>query len=1057
MLETIHDPVKGRTRFKVKGLYRDGRLKGHLEETLSNNGGIMLVKANTRTGNILVQYNSDATKTLVSSLILSTVTEFYNDGTLPLKKRSTKRQKNEISLVKKARKREEKKAQHPSAIPRNNKKSKLFKHDSALVPLKNTQAETVKEADLHTQPLAEVLKIHGANTEHGLPHEEAKNRLLTHGANSLPEMRSRTSWEILKEQFCSGPVAMLSAAAGVSLLTGGIIDAVAIMTVVGLNAVIGYATESQSERTINSLKNLVNPRARVLREGKLQDVDVIELVPGDMLFLRPGDYVGADARLLEAAHLSIDESALTGESIPVEKSLKINEMKAISLAERRNMCYMGTLVTGGQGTAVVVGTGAQTEMGHIQQLVNEAESPDTPMSQQLDKMGEQMVWISSGMCSLVFFIGVLRGTGFVNMLTTAISLAVAAVPEGLPAVATTALALGIRRMKNRGVLIRHLGAIEALGATQVLCLDKTGTITANKMTIVQLCAGDAVVTLNPLQKPKEIDQQALFIHELSALTLAMALCNESEVIQKGPSTILNGSPTENALAGFAMESGIDLIRLKEDFVQQKIYHRSENRNFMIALHSDPDLELVITVKGSPSEVLDLCSHYMIDGQIEVLSAEKRRQLQMDNERMAGDALRVLGAAICTKAGNLAIDDLESVLKLQYIWVGMVGMTDPIRSGVPELMHQFHNAGIKTAMITGDQSATAYKVGRQLSLNGREDLQILDSSDFASMAPETLSALCEQTNVFARVSPAHKLQIVEAYQQGGKVVAMTGDGINDGPALKKADIGVAMGRTGTDVAREISDVVLEDDQLETMIVAVEEGRTIYLNVRKTLHFLLATNLSEIIVSFAANVTGLGQPLTQMQLLWINMITDIFPGLALSLEPAEDEILRQQPRDPEEPILRKQDLKKISIEAGVISAGAMGCYGYGLSRYGVGPQATSLSFLSLTLGQLLHAYHCRSERHGMFAGGALKPNKYLKWAMGGSFALQALAMFVPGLRSILGIQKMGLFDALAVGATATAPLFVNDIYKRSRQKHLSDEAGPAVQHVGATKSRQTILHA
>lgn len=1029
MLKAIHDSVTGRTRFKVAGLYRGELLKRHLEEELGKRKCISAVKASILTGNLLVRYNSDATLSSIESLILQKVHEYHiGRATAPNIAKPPGNNPSSFPLKKDRDCAED--SPHPKAVPpRDNKRSTPLKQKEQLSSL--PIAGTGDPSSHHAQSIRSVLNKYGVRKNKGLHPDEARKRLREYGSNLLPESRTRSSWDILKEQFYSGPVALLSVAAGVSVLTGGVVEAAAIMAVVGLNAAIGYVTESQSERTINSLKNMVTPWAHVLRDGKVDDIEVQGLVPGDMIALHPGDYVGADARIIEATRLSIDESTLTGESIPVKKTVNLIKRRQIPLADRQNMCYMGTLVTGGQGTAVVVNTGARTEMGHIQRMVDEAKSPDTPMSQQLDSMGRQMAWVASGMCLLVFLIGLLRGTGFFNMLTTSISLAVAAVPEGLPSVATTALAMGIRRMKSRGVLIRHLGAIEALGATQVMCLDKTGTITANRMTIVQLHAGDATI-LCPPEKRLIIRREEYFSHELPLLIVAVALCNESETIKKDDAFQLAGSPTENALARLAIDSGIDLGELKQEYVLLKMYHRSENRNFMISLHRNRERGTIAAVKGSPSEVLNLCSHWMIDGQVESMTAEKRLQLQVANERMAGEALRVLGVAVGMNRENVKINDVDGVLGLGYIWVGMVGMTDPIRSGVRDLMDQFHEAGIKTVMITGDQSATAYTVGRQLALNGGKNLQILDSSTLASMDPETLAALCEQTNVFARVSPAHKLRIVEAYQRSGKVVAMTGDGINDGPALKKADIGVAMGRTGTDVAREISDVVLEDDQLETMIVAVEEGRTIYLNVRKTLHFLLATNFSEIIVSFAANATGMGQPLTQMQLLWINMISDIFPGLALSLERAEEDILRQPPRDPDEPILRRQDLKKICAEAGVISTGAIACYAYGLSRYGVGPRATSLSFLSLTLGQLLHAYHCRSEKHSIFAAGALQPNKYLNWAMGGSFALQAIAMFVPGLRSLLGIQGMGVIDALVVGGTAVAPLLINDTFKRSRSR-------------------------
>ncbi|RJX27106.1 MAG: HAD family hydrolase, partial [Desulfurivibrio sp.] len=979
--------------------------------------------ASTATGNLLVRYSPEITALHLAALVKRAAEDFHLQGASPPQ---TLPEAGPASLPPPA----QQKPLAPGTREARAANSKPSARKSGRQAAPRPPAGR-PEVIWHARPAAAALEKFATPVPAGLPSEEAAKRLATYGPNALPQAKPRSGWSILVEQFRSGPVAMLAGAAAVSVMTGGVADAVAIMAVVGINAVIGYTTESQSERVIHSLKNLVTPRVLAVRDGKVAELDVQMLVPGDLIVLRPGHYVGADARLIEAMRLSIDESALTGESMPVGKSVECIAGETIPIGDRTNMCYMGTLVTGGQGSAVVVATGAATEMGHIQQLVSEAETPETPMSRELDRMGNQLVYLSGAMCGAVFLLGLLRGTGFLQMLNMALALAVAAIPEGLPAVATTTLALGISEMRKKGVLIRHLGAIEALGATQVICLDKTGTITANRMTVVEIYAGESrFVCDQDVCLPSGAATADYFQWEAAALLAVVALCNESEIIARDGGFLVSGTPTENALTYLAINQGMNIQLLKDSFPLLKMYHRADNRNFMLSVHQMPAGARLIAVKGSPSEVLSFCSHYLLAGEISELSEEKRLHMQRENERMAGDALRVLGAAYRMQAAQ-SEDELDDILQAGLVWVGLVGMTDPIREGVPALMHRFHQAGIKTVMITGDQSATAYRVGKSLSLSGSGQLNILDSSSFASLEPEMLASLSQQTNIFSRVSPAHKLQIVEAYQRGGKVVAMTGDGINDGPALKKADIGIAMGRTGTDVAREIADVVLEDDELETMIVAVSHGRTIYLNVRKALGFLLSTNFSEILVSFTATATGLGQPLSHMQLLWINMITDIFPGLALSLEPPEDDILLRPPRDPHEPIIRRQDLKKIGVEASIISLGAMGSYGYGLARYGIGPRASSLAFLSLTCGQLLHALHCRSEQHGLFELGELKRNKYLNLALGGSFALQLLAMFVPGLRSLLGIERIGLVDAVVIGAGATAPLLVNDVYKRSRR--------------------------
>jgi Ca2+-transporting ATPase len=1024
MLELVHDSVRGRIRFKVKGLYRDRGFKAHLEGCLPRHSGVAAATASTATGNLLVRYNSAMTPSRLAGLVQQAAEEFRRKHVFPSPAGSDSA---------------------PLSLPAASAKKTLPSHQSKSTPKKGPAAGATGKAPAapvtspagrdvpwHAWTAANVLEKLETPLPGGLAMKEATDRLTRYGPNALPPAEPRSGWSIFVEQFRSGPVAMLAAAAAVSVATGGLIDAVAIMSVVGINAVIGYTTETSSERIIHSLKNLITPRVPVLREGKVVELDVRMIVPGDLIALRPGHYVGADARLIEAMRLSIDESALTGESMPVSKSAGCLEAAAVPICDRTNMCYMGTLVTGGQGTAVVVSTGYGTEMGQIQHLVSEAQTPETPMSRQLDRMGNQLVMLSGAMCAAVFLLGLFRGTGFLQMLNTSLALAVAAIPEGLPAVATTTLSLGISEMRKKGVLIRHLGAIEALGATQVICLDKTGTITANRMTVAEIHAGrERIVCTGGQCLPPGTVISEYFQREVAALLAVAALCNESEIVSGGEGYLVSGTPTENALAWLAINNGLDIYALKARFPLKKMFHRAENRNFMVSVHDMAGGGQLTAIKGSPSEVLSFCSHCLLEGQVCELAPEQRHLIQKENERMAGDALRVLGAAYRIEPSPLSGDELDAILQSGLIWTGLVGMTDPIREGTPELMRRFHRAGIKTVMITGDQSATAFRVGKSLNLNGGSQLNILDSSSFAGLGPEMLASLSEQTNIFSRVSPAHKLQIVEAYQRSGKVVAMTGDGINDGPALKKADIGIAMGRTGTDVAREIADVVLEDDDLETMIVAVRHGRTIYLNVRKAVHFLLSTNFSEILVSFAATATGIGQPLSHMQLLWINMITDIFPGLALSLEPPEDDILLRPPRDPQEPIIRRRDLKKIGTEAAIMSLGALGSYGYGIARYGPGTRAGSLAFLSLTWGQLLHALHCRSDQHGIFEASGLKPNRYLKLALGGSFALQLLAMIVPGLRSLLGIQRIGLADVAVIGAGATIPLLINDMNKRARR--------------------------
>jgi Ca2+-transporting ATPase len=754
---------------------------------------------------------------------------------------------------------------------------------------------------------------------------------------------------------------------------------------------------------------------------------------GDLLVLSPGSYVSADARLVEAVRLSVDESALTGESLPVAKTTVPLLRADTPLADRVNMLYRGTLVTGGQGLAVVVATGRFTEMGKIQSLVGEARPPPTPMERQLSQLGTQLALIGSGVCALVFGIGIWRGYGVVPMLETAISLAVAAIPEGLPAVATTTLALGMQRMQRHHVLMRRLEAVETLGSVQTICLDKTGTITLNQMSVVSIYAG--------MRRIRVTDGKCftdrgwldpLACDELLRLMHVAVLCNETEVSRHGGAYVLKGSATESALLHMAISAGVDILQLRAQYPLLQLNHRAEQRNFMSSVHALNAHGRLVAVKGSPPEVLAMCQWYIKDGVRLPLTEEDKLHIDTENERMAGSTLRVLGAAYTYVTDDEAKVDVQEGL----IWLGLMGMVDPIRTGVKEVIRTFHQAGIDTVMITGDQSPTAYAIAKELNLSGNGSLEILDSTQLAPIDPDVLQALSTRVHVFARVSPAHKLQIVQALQQAGKVVAMTGDGINDGPALKAADIGIAMGHTGTDVAREVADVILEDDNLETMIIAMGEGRRIYNNIRKSIHFLVSTNLSEIMVMFTAVAAGLGQPLNAMQLLWINLMSDIAPGLALAFEPPEPDVLRRPPRRPDEPIIQSSDLQRIAFESTVLSASALGAYGYGMMRYGSGPQASTMAFLSLTKGQLLHAISCRSETHSVFSTERLPPNRYLNLALLGSFTVQALALVVPGLRRLLGIAPIDLLDSLVIGSSALLPLVVNEASKGLGAKPVND---------------------
>jgi Ca2+-transporting ATPase len=1015
MVEIIHAAVKGRARYKVDPLHRSPPLKHYLEQQLAAYEGITSVSANPMTGTVLVQFRPEVGEGAIATEIEKLVKQWQQ-------------QAGETE-------------DRPAASARG------------LTP---AEPEAQTDTTWHLTSLEDILKEFGTSETSGLAADAAAQGLQRYGPNLLAEAKGRSDWSMVVEQFTTWPVGLLSAAAVLSGFTGGLVDAAVIMGVVGINAVIGYVTESQSERIIRSLQQGESPLAMVRRDGREITLDAAEIVPGDVLILRSGNPVAADARLVTAENLYIDESALTGESVPVEKRAIALRGDLVPLAERVNMVFQGTLITGGSGTAVVVATGQATEIGKIQRLVGETIALDTPLQRQLDEVSGQLVVLCGGICAAIFGIGALRGYGLLELLKTSISLAVAAVPEGLPTVATTTLALGIQNMRQRKILIRALNAVEALGSLQVVCLDKTGTITQNRMVVQEV---DIATGALQVDGARETLLEATFIRadqspvqpqagqELHQLLQVGVLCSESEISRGDDGQYrVTGSPTENALVYLAIAAGLDVQQLRQRYPLLRTNLRSDNRNLMSTVHRIPSGKLWMAVKGSPAEVLERCTRWMDGGEVKPLTQEQRQALGQANQQMADKALRVLGMAY-RNLGDGENDGTDGEQDLT--WLGLVGLADPIRSGVPELMTEFHRAGIDTVMVTGDQSATAYAIGRQLNLNRDQQLEILDAYDLSNLAPDELRALADKVDIFARISPADKLQIVRALQSAGKIVAMTGDGINDTPALKAANVGLAMGSGRADVVHEVADVVIQDDNLGTLIDAVSQGRTIYNNIRKSVHFLLATNLSEIMVTAIATILGLGQPMNAIQLLWLNLVTDVFPGLGLALEPPEPDVLDRPPRSPEERIIQQKDFQRITVEAGVLSLSALMAYGYGIGKYGIGAKASTIVFMSLTIGQVLHTLSCRSETHRWFDPGSLPRNPYLEAAVLGSLGLQLLPLVVPGLGGLLKIAPLDGLDFLVIVLAAILPLLINEGTKPQPQSsesesnisdHVSEGVGP-----------------
>lgn len=996
MIQAIHTAVKGRARFRIGDLYRSKALESYLEHQLAEREAIQQISASALTGNLLVEYDSENRLADIETQIEATLADYQ-----------ASEEKSELESPSKSRS----KSRPATERQRQRSKSRETPGDAQKQPVE----------DWHRLDAETVLEKFETSKTAGLSPQVAETKLQTYGPNRLSESKSRSDFSLLVKQFNSLPVALLGAAAGISLVTGGAIDAVVILGVVCTNAVIGYTTESQSEKIIRSLKQDDESVATVIRDGRRTEIDAEEIVPGDLIVLQSGRSIGADARLLKCEGLEINESALTGESAAVSKSPQSLTGEEIPLAERTNMAYKGTLVTGGEGLAIAVATGRFTEIGQIQRMVGEAESTATLLQTQIDQVGQQLVLLGSGVCGAIFGIGLLRGYGVLNMLKTSISLAVASVPEGLPTIATTTLALGIRDMRQRHILIRGLEAVEALGSVQTVCLDKTGTITQNKMVVEEVYVNGNI--LKPADFESEPDDS--LAPALAKLIQVGVLCSESEINQTDSELEVSGSATENALVYLAMDAGMDVIQLRHDHPLLETNLRSQDRNVMSTVHKREGGQFLIAVKGSPAEVLERCTQQLQEGEVVPLTGEARQTIASENEQMAGRALRVLGVAYRDAD---APEDPERDL----VWLGLTGMADPIREGVPDLMAAFHRAGMDTVMITGDQSPTAYAIAKKLNLSRDQKLKILDSADLAKLEPEKMQALFNKVNVFARVSPADKLKIVQALQASGKTVAMTGDGINDTPALKAANVGVAMGSGGGSVVREVADVVVEDDNLQTLIEAVSQGRTTYNNIRKSVHFLLSTNLSEIIVTTIAIITGLGEPLTTMELLWLNLVSDIFPGLALALEPPEPDVLDQPPRDPDQPIIQASDFQRIAFESTVISLCALAAYGYGVLRYGRNtPKASTLLFMSLTIGQVLHTWSCRSEHHSLFSKDPLPRNPYVEGAIAGSIGLQLLPLVIPGLRNLLGLALLDPLDCLVIGSSAILPLLINEGTKTTKQ--------------------------
>ncbi|SEQ26866.1 cation-translocating P-type ATPase [Thalassovita taeanensis] len=848
----------------------------------------------------------------------------------------------------------------------------------------------------HTQSPQDIAAALHSNSARGLTADDARNRLQTEGPNLLPQDEKRSGLGLLKDQFTSLPVLMLGGSAVVSLATGGVADAVATLAVVMVNGVLGYVTEGQAESVIHALmeSGTGNENVTVLRDGQPVEIAAADVVRGDLYAVRAGGQVVADSRLVSADRLLVDESPLTGETMPVEKAAETKVSADAPIGSRATMLHSGTIVTEGQGLGLVVATGRHTAAAQIALLSQHATRPRAPVEEELDILGSKLVQISLAACGALMGIGWMRGYGLAGMLKDALALGVAAVPEGLPVVATTTMALGLKKMEKRGILIRRIDAVESLGALQTICLDKTGTLTQNRMQVIAATRGLSEIPLTDL---------AL----LGSLAEAAVLNNDSAT---SPGAANGSSATERALMEFALDCGIDAVELRAARPRHTTVERTLRRPWMATCHDGPTPLTV--VKGAPDAVLARCSHLFDGVETRPLTDSDRATIIGLNDQLAARPTRVLGFA---RGETAPTDDEVSGLT----WLGHLAMVDPLRPGAKDFISALHRAGIETVMITGDQAATAGAIARELDLANGGPVRIIDSTTLTAMDPALLSGLARKTHVFARVSADQKLAIVQALQATGRVVAMTGDGVNDAPALKAANIGIAMGASGTDLARGVANVVIRDDELTTLIDAIARGRTVYRNIRRALDFLVTTNMSEIIVTMAEALHGPGEMESPMELLWINLVTDVLPGLGLALADPDADAMSQPPRDPSQPIIPREHMQRIGIDGVTIAASALTSHFIGLSRYGPGPQTRAMTFLSLSLGQLFYTMTCQRQDVRKLRPDKLFENRALDQMVLGSIGLAVLPFMVPPLGRLLGVARLGAADAAVAVGMGTVP--------------------------------------
>jgi Ca2+-transporting ATPase len=962
--------------------------------------------------------------------------------------------------------------------------------------LKIGNVGSIEQRDWHVLGMKEVLRdleVH----EGGLTSEEAAQRLHNYGHNQLRET-PRPGWlAMLWDQLNNFVVILLIAASLISALLGEWVDGLAILSIVILNTILGIIQERRAEEALAALKRLAAPDAQVLRNGKRETISSRNLVPGDIVFLEAGNFVPADMRLLEAVNLRIEEASLTGESLPVQKNAAKVLERHVPIGDRSNTAFMGTLVSYGRGRGVVTNTGMHTQLGLIASMLQNVETEETPLQKRLDQLGKTLSIGALVLVAIVFVVALINfthiGDLFVNPLEyakqnlkeitnvfiIAISLAIAAVPEGLPAVVTISLALGMREMIRRHALIRKLASVETLGSATVICSDKTGTLTQNEMTVTRLWSDGKEIEVTGSGyapngefkiKGKTIDI-ADYPGALTGLWLGV-LNNDAALEATGASEMQQtyrvvGDPTEGALIVAAAKAGIFSVDLEKSYPRENEIPFDSERKRMTTIHDVRHPEPkdaspfrdkkhrnwdVIAVKGAPDVVLKLCTRYQtMNDESKALTPRKRKEIMDAIDQMSEDALRVLGLAY--RVERDVPDDPSKIdtdlLEKNLVFVALVGMIDPAREEVKPALELARQAGIRTVMITGDYPNTARAIAKEIGLLKR-GRKVATGADLDKMSDKKLFREIEKTDVFARVSPEHKMRIVNALQANGEVVAMTGDGVNDAPAIKRSDIGIAMGITGTDVAKETADMVLTDDNYASIVAAVEQGRIIYSNIRKFVFFLLSSNVAEIMVIFLATLAGLPAPLTAIQLLWLNLITDGAPALALAMEKGDPDIMSHKPRAKNEPIINRVMGIGITVQTIAQTGAVLTAFGLGLLWHlqagalipqGMNPilyllkhnwqgvdiqSAETMAFVTLSLCELFRAYTVRSERASLFQIGIFS-NRYMQYAVGLSIALLLVVCAVPFLQPIFNTHFLSLKEWSVVLGLSCIPAVSEEITK------------------------------